>query len=71
VPLYGAINSFQINQTGNLDIVVSFSPQYWYQVGFVISGLTIAFCIFYIIYDWRRKKEKPEDSTVSNSFEIQ
>jgi hypothetical protein len=70
MPLYGAINGFQINQTGSLEIVVSFSPQYWYQVGFVISGVTFAFCIFYIIYDWRRKKEKPEDSTVSNNFEI-
>jgi hypothetical protein len=56
LPLYGAINAFQIKQTGNLDIVLSFAPQYWYQVGFVISGLTIAFCIFYIIYDWRRNK---------------
>ena len=64
MPLYGAINGFQINQTGKLDIVISFAPQYWYQVGFVISGLTFAFCIFYIIYDWRRKKEKPEDSSV-------
>jgi hypothetical protein len=56
MPLYGAINAFQIKQTGNLDIVLSFAPQYWYQVGFVISGLTFVFCIFYIIYDWRRNK---------------
>jgi hypothetical protein len=69
-PIYGAINGFQINQTGGLDVVISFSPQYWYHVGFVISGATFAFCIFYIIYDWRRRKEKPEDSTVSNNFEI-
>jgi hypothetical protein len=70
MPLYGAINGFQINQTGELNVVISFSPQYWYQAGFVISGVTFAFCIFYIIYDWRRKKEKPEDLTVSNNFEI-
>jgi len=56
MPLYGAINGFQINQTGNLDIVISFAPQYWYQLGFVISGLTFAFCIFYIIYDYKRNK---------------
>ena len=70
MPLYSAFNGFQINQTGNLDVVVSFSPQYWHQVGLVISAVTFAFCIFYIIYDWRRKKEKPEDSTVSNNIEI-
>jgi len=56
MPLYGAINGFQINQTGNLNIVISFAPQYWYQLGFVISGLTFAFCIFYIIYDYKRNK---------------
>jgi len=68
MPLYGAINGFQINQTGNLDIVLSFEPQYWYQVGFVISGVTFVFCIFYIIYDWIRKKQKIRDSTVSYNF---
>jgi hypothetical protein len=65
MPLYGAINSFEISHTGDFDVVLTFAPQYWYQVGLVISGITIAFCIFYIIYDWRRKKEKLEDSTVS------
>jgi len=55
-PLYGAINSFQIKQTGDLDIVLAFVPQQWYYVGFVISGLTFAFCVFYIIYDWRRDR---------------
>jgi hypothetical protein len=56
MPLYGAINAFQIKQTGSLDIVLSFAPQYWYQVGLVISGITFVFCIFYIVYDWRRNK---------------
>jgi hypothetical protein len=68
MPLYGAINGFQINQTGKLDIDISFAPQYLYQVGFVISGLTFALCIFYIFIDWRRKREKPRDSTVPTNF---
>ncbi|HKQ22024.1 MAG TPA: hypothetical protein VJS91_08295 [Nitrososphaeraceae archaeon] len=55
-PLYGAINSFQIKQTGNFYVEIAFTPQQWYYVGFVISGLTFAFCVFYIIYDWRRDK---------------
>jgi hypothetical protein len=67
MPLYGAINAFQIKQTGNLDIVLSFAPQYWYQVGFVVSGITIAFCIFYIIYDWRRNKERKSSSSSVSS----
>jgi hypothetical protein len=53
-PLYRTINSFQIKQTGDLDIAITFIPQQWYYVGFVVSGLTFAFCVFYIIYDWRR-----------------
>jgi hypothetical protein len=67
MPLYGAINAFQIKQTGNLDIVLFFAPQYWYDVGLVISSITLVFCIFYIIYDWRRNKErKSSSSPISN-----
>jgi len=55
-PLYGAINSFEIKKTGNLNIVLSFAPQYWYEVSLMISGITIAFCIFYIIYDLKRTR---------------
>jgi hypothetical protein len=69
MPLYGAINAFQIKQTGNLDIVLSFAPQYWYQVGLVISGITFVFCIFYIIYDWRRNKKRKSSSLSSSSSE--
>ena len=47
---------FRSIRLADLDIVLSFAPQYWYQVGFVISGLTFAFCIFYIIYDYKRNK---------------
>jgi hypothetical protein len=71
MPLYGAINAFQIKQTGNLDIVLSFEPQYWYQVGLVISGITFVFCIFYIIYDWRRNKDTKSSSSSSASVSSQ
>ena len=56
MPLYGAINSFKIKQTGNLQIDLDFAPQHWYYIGFIISALTYAFCIFFIIYDWRRDR---------------
>jgi len=36
---------------------LDFVPQYWYQIGLLISGLTFAFCIIYIIYEWRRDKK--------------
>jgi hypothetical protein len=55
-PMYGAINGFQINQTGNLDIVLRYTRQDWYETGLVIAAITFAFCIFYIFYEWRRGK---------------
>jgi hypothetical protein len=70
MPLYGAINAFQIKQTGNLDIVLSFAPQYWYQVGLVISGITFVFCIFYIIYDWKKNKERKSSSSSSSVSKV-
>jgi hypothetical protein len=58
MPLYGAINSFEINKTGDLDIVLTFAPQYWYELGLVIAAITISFCIFYIIYDYNRNRKR-------------
>ncbi|MEM4625389.1 MAG: hypothetical protein QXJ28_01305 [Candidatus Pacearchaeota archaeon] len=57
LPLYGVINGFWINTTGeNLEIVIRYTPQDWFEMGLVISGITFAFCIFYLIYDWRKGK---------------
>jgi hypothetical protein len=55
-PMYGAINGFQINQTGNLDIVLRYTRQDWYETGLIIAAITFAFCMFYIFYEWRRSK---------------
>ncbi|MEM5791675.1 MAG: hypothetical protein QXX96_02595 [Candidatus Aenigmatarchaeota archaeon] len=57
IQLYGVINGFWINTTGeNLEIVIRYTPQDWFEMGLVISGITFAFCIFYLIYDWRKSK---------------
>jgi len=63
LPLYGVLNAFQIKNTGDLNIVLNFVPQYWYQIGLLISGLTFAFCIIYIIYEWRRDKKIKSSSS--------
>jgi len=58
VPLYGVINGFWINTTGdNLEIVIRYTPQDWFEIGLVISGLTFASSLFYLFYDWRRSKK--------------
>jgi hypothetical protein len=58
IPLYGVINGFWINTTGdNLEIVIRYTPQDWFEIGLVISGLTFASSLFYLFYDWRRSKK--------------
>ncbi|MEM5799590.1 MAG: hypothetical protein QXZ43_02910, partial [Candidatus Aenigmatarchaeota archaeon] len=55
IPLYGVINGFWINTTGeNLEIVIRYKPQDYFELGLAISGITFFSCIGYLIYDWRR-----------------
>lgn len=56
VPVYGVINGFWINQTGDLEIVLRYTPQDWFERGLIISLTTFVLSIFYIFYDWRREK---------------
>jgi hypothetical protein len=57
-PAYGVINSFEVNQTGNLDIVIRYGPQDGYEAGLVTSGTTLVFCVVYLFYDRSRNKRK-------------
>jgi len=34
------INGFWINETGNLEIIIRYTPQDWFELGLKISGLT-------------------------------
>ncbi|WP_216698819.1 carbohydrate binding domain-containing protein [Methanotorris formicicus] len=56
VPLYGVINGFYINETGDLKIIIRYKPQDWFEIGLAISGITFLLCVTYLIYDWRREK---------------
>ncbi|WP_297512622.1 hypothetical protein [Thermococcus sp.] len=56
VPVYGVINGFWINQTGNLTIVLRYTPQDWFELGLKISLTMFILSMFYIIHDWRREK---------------
>ena len=56
MPLYSVLNSFEINHTGDIQVVLEFLPQYWYQIGLIISAFTFIVCILYIVYDVKRKK---------------
>jgi len=56
IPLYGVINGFWINETGNLTIVIRYVPQDWFELGLKISGATFIACIFYLVWDWRTSR---------------
>ena len=46
----------EINETGNLEIVIRYTPQDWFEIGLKISALTFIGCITYLFYDWRKSK---------------
>ncbi len=57
VPLYSAINGFWISPIGDLDITIEYRPQKWFYAGAIISAITIAACVAYLIYE-RKKSER-------------
>lgn len=53
VPIYSVINGFWISETGNLEIVIRYKPQDWFDIGILISMIVLISCIGYTLYDWR------------------
>jgi len=68
VPLYGVINGFWISQTGDLQIVLRYKPQDWFELGLAISAMTFTLCIFYLIWDWRRSRSDRWALRLENVF---
>jgi len=56
IPLYGVINGFWINQTGQLEIVIEYEPQKWFYIGSAISIATLTACIAYLTYAYTKNK---------------
>lgn len=56
IPLYGVINGFYINETGDLKIIIRYKPQDWFNIGLVISIITFLGCIVFLFYDWKIRK---------------
>ena len=56
IPLYSVINGFWIDESGDLEIVIRYKPQDWFEMGLAISALTFIGYIGYLFYDWRRNK---------------
>ena len=64
IPLYSVINGFWINETGDLEVVIRYKPQDWFEMGLGISGITFISCVFYLFYEWRKEKG---DGRIKNS----
>jgi hypothetical protein len=58
LPIYSAINSFEINDTGNLDITIEYKPQEWFYYGSYISIFTVIISICYLILRKIKKLRK-------------
>jgi len=68
IPIYGTINGFWINATGNLTIIIRYLPQDWFELGAKISIATFALCIFYLVWDWRRSRGDRWAISLENSI---
>ena len=58
MPLYSVINGFWINKTGDLEIVIRYKPQDWFEIGSIISITTLIGCMSYLLYDWKKGDER-------------
>lgn len=70
VPLYGVINGFWINQTGTMDVLITYALQDEFELGLIISRLTVVLCISYLFYDWRRNKGDRWAKRLENRLQI-
>ena len=43
------MNGFTINQTGTTEIVLKYEPQYWFELGLIIAGLSLTISIFFYV----------------------
>lgn len=42
----------------DIEMVAEFSPQKWFYLGGIISGFTLASCLGYLAFDWRRRRKR-------------
>jgi hypothetical protein len=70
IPLYGVINGFCINTTGdNLEIIIRYTPQDWFEIGLVISRITFVTSLFYLFYDWRKSEKDKWALALAKKFQ--
>ena len=56
VELYGLINGFWIEDTGNLEIMVDYTPQDSYEGSFIVTIVSVIACSGYIIHGYMKSR---------------
>jgi hypothetical protein len=49
VPIFSVMNGFQINKTGQFEVIIEYEPQDWFYIGSAVSIVASAACIAYLI----------------------
>lgn len=62
IPAYGVVNGFIINTTGNLEIEVSYAPDFMFKIGSVVSILTLLCLVATVIISNQKSKKKKQKS---------
>lgn len=55
VPNYGT-NGFVVNQTGQLDIMIEYGPQKWFDSGIIIVQAILIVCLLNLVYIWMKNE---------------
>ena len=57
---------YTLNEDGSIDIelVMYFKPQSYFYLGLLISGTTLIACFGYLIYDWKKNRNKKQEDLI-------
>ena len=56
LPIYPSGSGFWINQTGQLEITIEYTPQEWFKNGLIISGVVFFLSCTYVVYTVNNQK---------------
>jgi len=56
ISIQSGFNGFVINESGFFEIKIEYQPQFFHELGTIISLITLSFCIIYLIIRYLNKK---------------
>jgi hypothetical protein len=57
LPLYGVINGFWIDKTGEYTLTIEYEPQEWFDISIIISATTFACAVLYLVYRHLKRRQ--------------